>query len=1349
MRRSALALLAILFCHIALVSAQQTAIPPELRPWESWVMYGEEFRRCPVRNGVAADGADAFVCTWPGRMHVAVSAGGGEFRQSWRVYAESWVALPGDSEHWPEDVRVDGALAAAVERSGVPQLRLGAGDHTISGSFTWARRPESLQLAALTALVDLSIDGKAIAPVELRAGRLWLGAVRTVTVPRALQMQVYRLLQDEIPLRLTTQLQLKVSGDAREEVLARVLPDGFVPMTAGGELPMRFEPDGRLRVQVRSGEHELTIVARATAAADAIAVPQGDGAWADEEVWSYSSNDRLRITALEGAPAIDPIQAGVPDDWRSMSAFRLQRGARVTIAERSRGLSSADAHRLALDRQLWLTFDHEDFIAADHIIGTMQQGWRLDMLAPYRLLNARRADEMLLITDGADGRTGVEVRNAEVNLTTLARVPRHDARAATGWDARFDGVQTVLHLPPGHRLFAAWGADDAPGAWVNQWRLLDLFLLMLAAAAAFRLLGWGGAALAAAVILLTHQESGAPGWLWINLFVAVALLRFVPEGRLRAWVGRYQFVSLLALAFVLIAFGVQQYRFALHPQLMQSGYGEVYGIGPMDRAEKREYANAPAEVASDVAGTVEEQSLISASPASPAPPATQLAVPSLREREPKRLERYAPDTTLQTGPGIPNWSYLTYQLRWSGPVDEKQTVRLTIVPPLVLSLWRIVGVLAAVTLLLAIVKLAYGFPTSWRLPPWRSSAAAGLLLALLASGFAPRTHAQAPDPALLTELKKRLIEPAKCVPNCVQAVMATVIVSGERLDVQMEVHAQANVVLGIPQAGQQWVVDRVTVDDRAAESVASRAGQLQLPLAPGVHRVSIGGRVADAYELALEFPTVPRRIAVRAEGWDAAGVSEGRLLNSSLQLTRRTSAGATERLAVSQRFPPFVRIHRRVFMGLDWTVATTVERLAPEEGAFTLRLPLLAGESVLTPGLQVGAEGVLVSMAAGESTVSWESALERVDRLQWAAAASDRPWVEQWDIVVSPTWHAEFAGTPAILPTEDSGGLWINQFLPRPGETLDLTIVRPAASAGATVALDSVNVVTSFGQRVADTTLNFSYRSSRGGRHDLRLPADAQVKSVAADGRTLSLRPSNGVLPLTLVPGQHSVAVEFSGGDGIGLVSRPPQLDLGVEGTNVNTTLALPRDRWILFAWGKGVGPAILYWGELVVFIVVALALGRLRRTPLRTRDWLLLGLGLSTFSWWVLIVFAAWLFLLDRRPTVRIEKRWQFNAAQVLLAVFSIAALGVLVSAIPYGLLGEPDMGVINGYGNSMSWFMDRTAPQLPQPFVVSVSIWFYKLAMLLWALWLSFALLRWLPWAWRQYASEGVWRGDSPAEA
>ncbi len=1346
MRRSALAPLAIvLLCLSATALAQQSAIPADLQAWEGWVMYGEEFRRCPVRNGVDAADAAAFVCTWPGRMRVAVSSSGGEFRQSWRIYADSWVALPGDSEHWPEDVRIDGTPAPAVEREGVPQLRLAAGEHTITGRFTWARRPESLQLPAAAALVDLSIDSRAIAPVELRAGRLWLGAVRTVTVPRALQVQVYRLLEDDIPLRLTTRLQLRVSGDAREELLARVLPDGFLPIATSGELPMRFEPDGQLRVQVRSGEHLLTIVARATPSAGPIAVPQGEGAWAAEEVWSYGSNDRLRITALEGAPPIDPVQAGVPDDWRGMSAFRLQRGATVTIAERSRGLSSADAHRLSLQRNLWLTFDHDDFIAADRISGTMQQGWRLDMFAPYRLLNARRADEMMLITDGSDGRTGVEVRNAEVNLTTLARVPRGDARAATGWDARFDNVQTTLHLPPGHRLLAAWGVDEAHGAWMNQWRLLDLFLLMLAAAAAFRLLGWSGAALAAAVILLTHHESGAPGWLWINLFIAIGLLRFVPEGRLRWWVSRYQFVSLVALGFVLIAFGVQQYRLALHPQLMtdEPAYSVQLGAAQpasMESQLMQEQAmNAAGVAGTAVQGTTEESearfasrpSISESAPAAPPPP--------------QKLERYAPDAMLQTGPGIPNWSYLTYLLRWSGPVDEKQTVRLTIVPPLLMSAWRIFGLLAAAALLISLVRLAYGVPRNWRLPPWQSSAAAALLICVAASAFAPRAQAQTPDPSVLSELKKRLSAPAKCVPDCVEAVMATVVVDGDRLEVQMDVHAQASVTLGIPQAGQQWIIERVAVNDRPTDSVARVAGQLQLPLTAGVHRVTIAGRIAQAYELSLEFPTRPRRVAVRADGWDAAGVSEGRLLNTSLQLTRRATAQAPERMAVSQRFPPFVRIHRRVFMGLDWTVATTVERLAPEEGAFTLRLPLLQGEAVLTPGMQVNDAGVLVSMPSGESEVSWESSLERMDRLQWQAA-SDQPWVEQWDVIVSPTWHAEFSGTPAILPNDAAdGGVWINQFLPRPGEALDLVVVRPTASAGDTVAVDSANLTTRFGQRIAQSTLAFSYRSSRGGRHDLKLPQDAQVKRVVADQQTLPLRPTDGVLPLTLSPGQHSITVEFSRDDGVGIVSRPPAVDLGVAGTNVSTMLSVPQDRWILFAWGRGVGPAILYWGELALFVVIALALGRLRRTPLRTRDWLLLGLGLSTFSWWVLIVFGTWLFLLDRRHDLRFEKRWQFNAAQILLGVLSVAALGVLVSAIPYGLLGAPDMGV---HGD-LHWFMDRTASELPQPFVISVSIWFYKLAMLLWALWLSFALLRWLPWAWRQYASEGLWRGVGPASA
>jgi hypothetical protein len=1318
MRRPVLAALAWLLCHASVLGAQQITVPAELKPWEPWVMHGEEFRRCPIRPASAATDPGAFQCVWPGRLRVAVSATGGEFSQHVRLYAESWLMLPGDEAYWPEGVRVDGAPAAVVPQDGTPRLRLGPGEYTVSGRFTWSRRPESLRLPPTTALVDLSVDGKPITPVDLRHDRLWLGAVRSVTVPRALHVQVYRLLQDDIPLQLTTQLQLKISGDAREEVLAPMLPEGFVPTAAMSALPMRFEPDGRLRVQVRSGEHVLTIYARASAPADRVVVPAGEGPWAPEEIWSYGGNERLRLTAIETAVPIDPVQAGVPEEWRELPAFRLARGDAITIAERSRGLSSADANQLTLRRQLWLSFDHDSFVAADHITGTMQQAWRLDMANPYRLLNARQDEETMLITEGAQGRTGIEIRTPQVEIATLARTASGGAQPATGWDTRFESVWSTLHLPPGHRLLGAWGVDESPDAWLNQWRLLDLFLLMLVVAAAFRLLGWAGAAVAAGAIILSQHESYAPAWLWVNALVAVAIARVIPEGRLRRWAGGYRVLSFAALLLALAAFAVSQYRLAIHPQLQTRGTAAHQPL----KQEMPEMQAADSSI-QDVIVT-----------------GTRVA---------KRLERYAPNALLQTGPGIPGWQYLTYQLKWSGAVDPGQTVRLTILTPFWLSLWRIVSVLMSLALLAALVRLAYGvpknWPTNWPLPSWPAAAPIVAACMLAAIAAPPRAAAQTPDAQILAELKKRLIEPAKCVPNCTQVAVASVNISGERLSVQMEVHAQASIALRLPEAGPQWVIESVAVDGRPTDSFVREVEQVQLPLAAGVHRVEVAGRIVQAYELSLEFPKPPRRIIVQAEGWDSSGASEGRLLNSVLQLTRRAGVSATERASAPQRFAPFVRIHRRVSMNLDWTVSTTVERLAPAEGAFTLRLPLLPGESVLTPGLEVREGTVLVSMPVDAESAQWESSLAQVDKLQWRAAQNE-PWVEQWEVVVSPMWHAEFAGTPPILPEEFAADMWINQFLPRPGETLDIAVVRPAASAGSTLAVDRVEARTSFSQRLSDTSLTFSYRSSQGGRHDLRLPPDARVQSVSLDDEPSPVRPTNGVLPLTLVPGEHEVDVSFTRDEGVRLASRPPEIDLGIEGTNVRTNLSLADNRWVLFAWGNGVGPAILYWGELLLFAIVAVVLGRVKRIPLRTRDWLFLGLGLSTFSWWVLLVFGAWLFMLDSRHLWKIETRWRFNAMQVALGLFSLAALATLISAIPYGLLGQPDMNIRSEggvYDEALSWFLDRSQPQLPRPGVISVSIWYYKLAMLLWALWLSFALLRWLPWAWQRYSIAGLWRG------
>ena len=261
-------LLALAFCGSAFA---QDSVPPELRNWQAWVLKGEEFRRCPfLAQGQPANtpiDENSYRCTWPERLALAVDARGGTFTQRWQVYADSWVTLPGNLEYWPQDVRVNGAPGAVVARDGLPALRLTAGSYTITGRFGWSARPASLPVPASTALVDLTVDGQRVAQPERPDGAVSLGKRRSTDQPAAMEVAVYRLLSDDIPAYLTTRMRLNVAGDAREVLLARVLPEGFTPVSLSGPLPARLERDGRLRVQVRAGSHDITLVARANTVA--------------------------------------------------------------------------------------------------------------------------------------------------------------------------------------------------------------------------------------------------------------------------------------------------------------------------------------------------------------------------------------------------------------------------------------------------------------------------------------------------------------------------------------------------------------------------------------------------------------------------------------------------------------------------------------------------------------------------------------------------------------------------------------------------------------------------------------------------------------------------------------------------------------------------------------------------------------------------------------------------------------------------------------------------------------------------------------------------------------------------
>ena len=1331
--------------------AADPKLPSALEDWRGWVLAGEEYRQCPwfATPGAAPGNAGAYRCTWPGRLVLALDSKGGEFRQGWQVVAEGWVPLPGNAEQWPQDVMIDGRRGAIVAVGGVPHARLEAGEHQISGRFGWAARPESLAVPPDTGLIELTIDGRRVEAPPRTGGALFLGARTAGVQVASFAIEVHRLLSDGIPATLVTRLTLRATGGSREVLLGPVLPAGFVPTALDSPLPARVDPDGRLRVQLRAGEFTLDLAARATTDLAKLSRPKAGSLWPAEEIWSWASDDRLRVAALEGGESIDPARANVPQEWRQYPAARVLAETALSVSERSRGMAAADENQLTLARTLWLDFDHAGYTAVDQVSGTMRTGWRLDMAAPWVLGSATLDAEPLLVTrGGADALTGVELRAPQLSLRTIARSAGTQSLPATGWTTRFESVSGMLNVPPGHRLVAALGVDSAPGAWLENWGLWSLFGVVIVAVFAGWTCGPAAGALAFVALLLTYQDSPQIIWLWANLLAALALARAAPEGKLRSFVERYRAVSFAVLALALVPFMWQQMRLAIHPQLDSDS---MYYGGPMPSAAPA----APPRVAMEEAGTLQSAPVA----------ATKSADAGVREAivmtdrpYTSRAERYAPGTIVQAGPGIPSWQYRSYAYSWSGPVEPSQNARFVIAGPVVMSLWRVVGVLLLAAFFAWLLPGA-GPRLQRLLPPrLRASFARGaapslaLLLAVGCIGAPPPAAAQLPDAQLLGELKARLTKPAACLPTCADVLAAQVQVDTSRLTLTLEASALARVALPVPAAPGAWLIDSVTVDGVASPALRRGAEEtLWVPLPAGAHTLSISGRLASVDSLQLVFPWPPKRVAVSASGWDVSGIVDGRMPGGSLDFARRGEARATagETKAADSataEFPPFVRVVRHFVIDVENRIETRVERLSPQRAAFSLPVPLVVGESVLSEALEVrDGRSALAVFGAGEGAVSWVSSLPRVDSLSLVAAPAEARFVEVWEFSVSPQWHAQFEGFAATLP-EGLQGEWVYEFHPRPGESLAARFTRPAAIPGAALAIDSVVRTLSIGKRATDSELVVRYRATQGGRHVVKLPADARVLSVSVDGEPLALRPEKGELSIPVLPGEHTLAVQSSQAQGVAMLARPGVLDLGAPASNVVTTLALPADRWALYGAGAGVGPAFLYWGEIVAFLLTAWFVGRSGRSPLATHEWVLLGLGLSTLSWGVLALVALWLFAMQWRGGWAGEvARWRFNAVQLGLATLTfIAVSALLFSGIRDGLLSTPDMGVTGpgSHNGAFSWLVDRTSGELPRPVVLSLPLWVFKALVFAWAVWAAFAVLRWLRTAWHAWRTNGHWK-------
>jgi hypothetical protein len=571
------------------------------------------------------------------------------------------------------------------------------------------------------------------------------------------------------------------------------------------------------------------------------------------------------------------------------------------------------------------------------------------------------------------------------------------------------------------------------------------------------------------------------------------------------------------------------------------------------------------------------------------------------------------------------------------------------------------------------------------------------------------------------------------------------VLNRKTLQARLEIHALEDTAVVLPADTRQWLPAQVTLDGSPAAALfRTPAGELWIELPRGQHQLTLAGMapVRDTFQLSL--PLRPRRIEIDADGWAVAGLHENGIAEGPLQFTRVSAATGDKEAATLEpgTLPPFVRVERTLRLGLDWSVETRVVRLSPVGNPIVLDVPLLDGESVISDGVRVNDGQVQVSLPAGQQVFAWSSRLDKRPVLT-LRAPNTLSWSEVWQAEISPVWHVDISGI-AATHHQDRNSTWLPQWLPWSGEEVQLAITRPEAIPGPTLTIDASRLEVTPGIRSTDVDLTFSLRSSQGGQHTLQIPQGAQLQAVSIDGRSQPIRQEGRAVTLPVSPGTQRVALQWREPAGITGFFRTPAVDLGAPSVNSSITLRLGENRWLLWADGPRLGPAVLYWSVILIIVLVSAGLARTALTPLRMRHWFLLGIGLSQSPIEVGLVVVGWLLALGLRARLEPGRNIHlFNLAQIALGLLTLVALAMLYSAVETGLLGLPEMQVAGNDSTAyvMNWYQDRAMENLPQAWIFSVPILFYRFLMLAWALWLALALLRWLKWGWSCFTANGLW--------
>ncbi|RMF18065.1 MAG: hypothetical protein D6758_04940, partial [Gammaproteobacteria bacterium] len=1105
-----------------------------------------------------------------------------------------------------------------------------------------------------------------------------------------------RLLTLERPATLQTRIQVESSAATGVMTLGPLVPEGFTLMALESPLPARLEDDGRITVQLAAGRWDIQARLRALSDIREIPAIRAGAPWPEQEIWSVDPAARAGRVSVSGS-AVDPGQAAVPEPWRRWGAWKIDATGGLSLSLSEEPVSMPPL-QLSAQTDIWWVAESLRPLWHTRLTGQAGATGALDWQRDWQPLRAESQGQAVPIQVLAGGHYRLPLTRAQLDLTVtgMLQTPstaRHATLSGNPLSEPLQEHRLRLHVPVGERLIAVGGAGSARGTWMSRWSLWDLFFASLIVLAIGRRFGVLAGVLAIPVVILSWQERFAPVWIWLLLVVAYALPVAGPLSE--RWVVRLKAVAWGVLAIQVVIFGVSQTQKLLYPQL-----------------DERYHEPAWPSLSAD--STLREAAVMT----SMAESAVRKSVPEDRHEKPVAAE----SLPVEVGPGLPAGRYTSAEVTLFRGGDTT------------LSVWRLgegsvralrVTLLALLSMLIAVLVMRS-----------RTLRAASMLLVTLClfSGHPPEAHAgEYPPQAMLDELKAELLRPASCHPDCVTTGHAEMVVDAYSLSLSLSVAAAEARAMRLPRVTDSQMPVRWFLDGTPVRQIwRDAAGDHWVRVPAGVHEWVLNLSLKDLDRLTLSWPDSPTDLAVQVRDWRVEGVRGRQLAGQTLTLTRLAlpAREAEPRPAfAAPEVVPYVEVVRELELGRAWRVQTWVLRRAPLRGDVEVRVPLLKGEAPLTD-LSREDGAVRLTLRDGQSRVGWTSTLPATSGLTLQAPPlSER--VETWSLRADARWQVKWSG-PVPGRWMGPGGQWQPTWQPEPGERLQLDIQPAQLLTGQYLNVDAVRIqqVRSGGRDYyeAEWTLRASAQEtfSTGGLEGVERP------QAWLNGQPLPARVTRGVVAWPIPPGVHQLRLTWET-PVRSAAMRAPALDFVGIWQNLHYSQSLARDRWVLWTWGPTDGPAILFWGTWLALLAVAIVLGRHAGNPLHTTAWVLLATGAALGWVGALPAVALWVYgVAWGTPRIVRLQGWRRKVAWAGLSVLTVIAVGAVLASIPRGLTGLPPDYVsgIGSHAHELVWRVDWVDGQLPELGAWSVPVWLYRVIMLLWALWLAFALTGWLKW-------------------